>query len=150
MFGFRKKYPPMDDINAESGWQIARGEYEGKVIFTRFNTAYKPVAGHPEYAHQVGIAIPFRAPLPTGLPSPEESAELQEVEDVLCAELEANKESVLVGVITTGGMREFVLYTSAPQRVQEKFDSLKTRITTHEIQLMIQRDKSWDTYKRFT
>lgn len=150
MFGFGKKYPPIDEIDAEKGWQVAQGEYNGKVIFTRFNAAYRPIVGHPEYGHQVGIAMPFRAPLSTGLPSPEEGAELQQVEDALCAELETGKESLLVAVITTGGMREFVFYTSAPKRVQEKFERLKTRITTHKIQLMIQPDQSWDTYRRFT
>ena len=43
-------------------------------------------------------------------------------------------------------MREFVFYTRAPQQVQRRFQQLRNRITSHEIQLMIQPDKTWEIY----
>jgi hypothetical protein len=60
--------------------------------------------------------------------------------------LQEQAESLLVAIITTSGMREFVFYTRAPQQLQERFQQLRNRITSHEIQLMIQSDKTWRIY----
>ena len=94
----------------------------------------------------MGIAVPLHAPEPTGLPSPAEDAELGRIEDAICDSLQENAESLLVAIITTSGMREFVFYTRAPQQVQERFEQLRDHMTTHEIQLMIQLDETWDVY----
>jgi len=115
-------------------------------MIVRSNTGYREFGSLPGYEHQVGIAVPLRAPEPTGLPSPAENAELSEIEDVICDSLEHQAESLLVAVITTSGMREFVFYTRAPQELQQRFPQLRGRITSHEIQLMIQPDKTWGVY----
>lgn len=54
---------------------------------------------------------------------------------------------MLVLIITTAGMREFVLYTSAPERAKAKFEQLKTLVITHELQFIIQADKDWSVFK---
>lgn len=59
-------------------------------------------------------------------------------------------ESLLVAVITTSGMREFVFYTREPEHVKQRFAGLRRSITSHEIQLMIQPDKKWKVYAQFT
>jgi hypothetical protein len=88
----------------------------------------------------------FAPPEPTGLPSPAGSIELGEIEDVLRSSLQERAESVLVAIITTSGMREFVFYTRAPEQLQQRFQELRARITSHEIQLMIQPDRTWEVY----
>jgi hypothetical protein len=117
-------------------------------MFVRSNTGYREFGSVPGYEHQVGIAVPLKKAETTGLPSPTEDALLGEVEDVICSSLEEHAESLLVAVITTGGMREFVFYTREPQRVQRRFEQLRNRITSHEIQLMIQSDRTWRIYAR--
>ena len=115
-------------------------------MFVRRNTGYREFTSVSGYAHQVGIAVPFRNAGATGLPSPEEDAQLAAVEDILSASFEEQAESLFVAVITTGGMREFVFYTREPQGVKRRFEALRTRITSHAIQLMIQPDKTWRVY----
>jgi hypothetical protein len=68
------------------------------------------------------------------------------IEDAICNSLQEQAESLLVAIITTSGMREFVFYTRAPQKVQESFEQLRESITSHEIQLMVQLDETWDVY----
>jgi len=146
---FGKKYPSRDQIDTEGTWSMSQGTHEGKPIIARVDTGYREIAGHPEYAHQVGIAVRLASPDETGLPASEEFDPLTVIEDALCESLETENESLLVCVLTTGGMREFVFYTTAPEKVTEKFILLEARITSHEIQLMIQPDKSWSVYKQF-
>ena len=69
------------------------------------------------------------------------------IENQLVDSLEDNNESLFAGTISTDGMREFVFYTSNPDAVVTKFEGLKKNTTSHELQLMIQVDKGWLTYK---
>lgn len=115
-------------------------------MIVRANTGYREFGSVSGYAHQVGIAVPLKTSETTGLPSPEEDAQLGEIEEILCGSLEQRAESLFVGVITTGGMREFVFYTRNPRSVQHLFETLRGRITSHELQLMIQPDMTWDVY----
>ena len=117
-------------------------------MFVRRNTGYREFESVPRYGHQVGIAVPLRNPEATGLPGPEEVALLGGLEDIICSSLEEQAESLLVAVVKTGGMQEFVFYTRDPHRVQKRFEELSKRITSHEIQLMIQSDKAWQVYAR--
>ena len=150
MWPFSKKAPVPESLPIDGAWSINQGTHNGSDLIVRSNSGYKiycPIAG---YEHQVGIAVPFRIPEPTGLPSRQEYAELGGIEKALCEELEFNAESLLVAVITTGGMQEFVFYTRDPDQVRRRFDFLKKRIATHQIQLMIQQDKRWKVYARFS
>jgi hypothetical protein len=137
LFRSRKKYPPIEEIDIADEWSMFQGEYEGKSLIARVRTSAKDLIGHPSYTHQVGIAVPLNNPDQNGFPSGEESKQLN------------NNESLLVGIISTGGMREFVLYTTNPDEVQRKFGELKKETFTHALQLMIQPDKGWNVYRSF-
>jgi Family of unknown function (DUF695) len=60
--------------------------------------------------------------------------------------LQEQAESLLVAIITTSGMREFVFYTRDPERVKHRFEQLRNQITSHELQLMIQVDEAWEIF----
>lgn len=127
-------------------WSVGEGEHEGKTLIVRCNNGYRDCGSVAGYEHQVGVAVPLRAPDPTGLPGPEEDAQLGDLEDSICTSLEAQADSLLVAIITGSGMREFVFYTRAPDTVRQRFELLRASITSHEIQLMIQPDKDWRVY----
>lgn len=115
-------------------------------MIVRTNTGYRNFKSVPGYEHQVGIAVPLRNPDVTGFPGASESAVLDGIEDTICTSLEDQAESLLVAVITTGGMREFVFYTRLPHHVEEHVLKLRQRITSHEIQFVIQADRDWNIY----
>jgi len=118
-------------------------------MFVRTNTGYREYGSIAGYEHQVGIAVPLKNAASSGLPTSEENTQLGEIEDAICGTLEEQAESLLVAVITTSGMKEFVLYTRDPQGVKLRFEQLRNRIGSHEIQLMIQEDRTWRTYAQF-
>lgn len=96
---------------------------------------------------RVGVAIPLNRPVTDGLPHPEEGEELIDIEDRLDEALDGRAE--LVCVITTGVMREFVLYCASGDWIAEFHTALAGAVTTHEVQVVAATDPDWSTYRAF-
>ena len=143
----RKKGPPVAEASAEAEWQVAEGTLEGRPIITRFNAAFAQSPDVGDYPIQIGIALPLNAANADGFPEEPEMRELSAAEQAI--EDEAGDRAVLVGVITTGGMREFVLYTSTSDWIESFDHALQDLVPTHTVQVMAQRDPKWKTYRSF-
>jgi hypothetical protein len=150
MWPFKKQALKAGDLPTGGPWSVANGEHNGKPMFVRTNAGYRNFKGAIGYEHQVGIAVPLLHPEPSGLPASTELHDLDFIEDAICELLETDGESLFVAVITTSGMREFVLYTRSPEQVKRKFEELRNKVKSHEIQLMIQPDKDWQVYARLS
>jgi hypothetical protein len=147
---FNKNQRSAEDMQVNDAWTVAEGNHNGRPMFVRFNSGFRSFRGRSSYPHQVGIAVPLRNPEPSGLPNSTELPELSVIEDEICELLESEKESLFVAIVTTGGMQEYVFYTSSPEQVKLKFDQLRGKITSHKIQLMIQPDKDWRVFDQLT
>src|SRR5262247_557750 len=90
-----RRWPGRAEIDGSGPWALAQGTQKGKPIFVRINEGLRAVAGHPEYADQLGVALQLREPTDEGLPEEDESAELNAIEDALCADLLAGNQSLL-------------------------------------------------------
>jgi hypothetical protein len=99
------------------------------------------------HIHQVGIAVPFRSPRPDGFPSQGDLVGVNAIEDRLDALFKAADGHLFAMVITTNGMREFVLYTKDAVAARAQFNLLRSSTTTHDIQLSIQADPEWKVYR---
>jgi len=130
-------------------WTVATGENDGQPLFVRINTGAAAVARQSDLAHRIGVAVPLRAPDASGLPAPAESAILTELEDALEAVLDVGQNTILVLVLTTGGVREFVLYTVAPHATEAAIAQLQSQFAAYELQFYVQLDAEWDGYTSF-
>jgi hypothetical protein len=128
-------------------WMLAEGENDGQPMLARFNEAAKVLVGAPGFNIQIGVAVPFNAPGNDGMPSEDDMAQLEAFEETLIEH--AAPRAVLVGVITTGGMREFVLYAGASEWIEGFHRSLQSAMPTHDIHVMAQEDSDWSTYRAF-
>lgn len=128
-------------------WTVSEGQYEGRRIFTRFNDGARRLARRGDLTIQIGVAVPFIHPRDDGMPPTEEQPALEEIEDAV-KELMGDR-GVLVGVITTGGMREFVAYAAEGDWIPAFHEALKERMISHQIQVMAQTDPEWRVYKSF-
>jgi uncharacterized protein DUF695 len=132
---------PADD------WQVFQGVSAGHTLFARFDRRAGRLANDSRYAIQIGVAVPLRAPDSHGLPYRQEIGQLEAFEDALIKKVA--KKAVLVGVITTNGMREFVLYTGSGDWIPGFHEDLKATLPTHQVQVMTQTDPSWSVYRQF-
>lgn len=125
-------------------WKVFQGTYGESPMILRVDEAYrhgKPPAG---YEYQMGVTVPFKDASPDGLPGPADMGDLEVVEDLVASE----PRGLLVAVITTQGMREFVLYTADPSWVEDWAHELGARVPGHEVQVMVQGDPGWETYRQ--
>ena len=130
-------------------WTVASGDNEGKTIFVRLNTGASAVSKQSALRHRIGIAVLLRAPDASGLPTPDESATLSHIEEAVEAALRVGHESILVVVVTTGGMREFLLYSAAPQKAEAAIATVQAQFPSYQIQFYVQPDAEWDAYASF-
>jgi len=133
--------------SSADGWQVIQRTNDGRALFARFDKRAARLAKDPRYSIQIGVAIPLRAPDRHGLPNTQEMGQLAEFEDALIERVA--EKAVLVGVITTNGMREFVLYTGSGDWIAGFHEELKAALPTHEVQVMAQTDPSWSVYHQF-
>lgn len=147
---FRKKQVALSadavhprDIRSDE-WAVAEGEMDDAPVVVRFNKSIAAAAGHPEYSIQIGVALPLRNPDPGRLPSPEEAEELNAIEDAL--DRLVGDKAVLVAVVTTSEMREFVLYTGSGDWIAQFDADLQAAVGDHAVQVMAQTDSQWNVY----
>lgn len=131
-------------------WEVISGKYGNKPMSIRVNRGLSDVIGHKDLQHQIGITVPILNPMKNGLPDEEEEKKLKEIEKVLASELTESGLAVFASVITTHGEREYIFYTGNPKAAKASFKRLEEAISTHTIQLNIQRDKKWIVYKWFS
>jgi len=147
----RDRTPPkLDELPpaSEHQWAVAQGEHEGCALIVRYNESVKRYAAHPELGFQVGVAVPLNSPNPGTLPTPEESEQLQSLEDRLVEMVMQDRVAILAAILTTGTVKEFVLYTGDPETVRVRLEELQRSVVTHELQFMIQPDPEWSVYHR--
>lgn len=135
--------------NWDGSWSVLQGDHEGAPLIVRIHQEVGRLVHDGSFPYQVGIAVPLQSPNEHGLPEPDEMEILSALEDKIVQTLERDRECIHVATITTSGMREFVLYTSAPETVEATFQELKDAAPTHEVQLMIQPDEDWSVYEQF-
>ncbi|MBI5203319.1 MAG: DUF695 domain-containing protein [Nitrospirae bacterium] len=130
-------------------WNVLQGDMNGKPIFIRVDTQWKESSRKTQYPYRIGIAIPLNNPNNDGLPSNDEMNILNSIEDLIDKELIQEGKTILTLIITTNSMREFVLYTNIPKVIQSKYNVLKNKVKTHEVQMIIENDPKWEVYKSF-
>lgn len=128
-------------------WNLLSGQHLGQPMLVRLNTGAARLATMGSHDIRVGVAVPFNAPRPDGMPELAEGDALGEFEDQL-VDL-AGSRGTLVAVITAGGMREFLLYTGNGWWVEQFHRDLASAIPSHHVQVVASPDPEWDVYHSF-
>lgn len=141
---------PISTWRIANSWSVARGQHEGKPIFTRFNAALVPLIGRAEFSKRIGVVVPLNDPTADGLPQGSELAQLNEIEDLLERRLTKRNESLFAGSITTNAMREFVLYSSNAEEAVLQLRQLAQEVSHHRLQWVVNDDPRWQVFSEFS
>lgn len=101
-------------------WSVLQGNHNGKPILIRLRTIAKELVGDKRYPYRVRIAMPFNHQDKKGMPTSEENQHLDSIEDEIGRLFEDNNEAYICIIITTGGMREFVIYRTKNEGIDPK------------------------------
>ena len=126
----------------EGNWRVFQGSYEGSPMVLRIDETYRRGRPPAEYPYQVGVTVPFNDASADGLPGEGDMADLELAEEVVASE----QRSLLVAVITTQGMREFVLYAAQTGWIEAWAEQLDAQVADHDVQVIAQDDPGWETY----
>ena len=146
---FSRRKPPLPESVPPGPWAMVQGSNQGNLLLARVHKGLGTLVGTAAYPFRVGVATRVRATAANGMPTPEENITLQEVEDRLRLALEAEREAILVVVLTTNGVKEWVLYTSDPEATKRRMGAFGPTVSTHQLQMVIREDKNWDVYRQF-
>lgn len=127
-------------------WTILDGEYEGKRLIARLDVSFASPASRDGRGIRIGVAIPLRVPRADGLPDDEETVALGVIEDAVIDTVASR--AALVAVVTTSGMREFILYAWDADWIGAFHHQLQGAVTSHEVQVIAVRDPAWDVYEQ--
>jgi hypothetical protein len=136
-------------LSADGAWGVAQGEHDGGPLLVRYNEAARQWLGHRGLPIKLGFAIPLRTPQPGGLPTPDENAQLGDVEDLILREVESATIGVQAFIVTTGEMKELVFYIPTGVDIRALHERVMAAVTSHEVQCMAVEEPSWDSYKAF-
>jgi len=140
----------LENLIIEESWTVAKGKRKDKPLLARINLGLKPLVGDSRYPHWFGIAIQLKSPNKDGFPSPEESSQLAEIEDMIANALQKDNQSLFAAVLTANGIREFVFYTSDPEAAKARLAVVAAEIDTYEkIGRAVKPDADWTIYRRF-
>ena len=117
---FRSKATNSDHIHVKGMWSVLQGNHNGKPILIRLRTIAKELVGDKRYPYRVRIAMPFNHQDKKGMPTSEENQHLDSIEDEIGRLFEDNNEAYICIIITTGGMREFVIYRTKNEGIDPK------------------------------
>ena len=135
--------------NIKDEWFIAEGRHEGQRLLVRLNIGARPMVGDKQYPFKVGIAIQFKSPQADGMPNEDELQRFARIEDMLFNRFDVEHTGVLCIVITTGGMREFVIYSKI-DNVSDMIEDVSLHFPTYDFQHYVEQDKNWDEFTYWT
>lgn len=147
MLVLRRNKKTVEVAAREAAWHVFEGDHDGRRLYARFNMALRDASDKAHYRIQIGVAIPLRDPDERGLPAGAELEELAAIEEQLVTAVDGR--AVLVGTITTNGMREFVPFGQTPDWIEPFHNCLEAQIDDHEVQVMARTDPDWDVYAQF-
>jgi hypothetical protein len=139
----RRKHEEPPPPIAEDAWRLAEGEHEGRPMILRFNDGAG--SARTRFGLRLGVAVPLVNADTNGFPGDRDSEDLNAIEDALFASLKAD--GVGAVVVSTGGMREFVLYVRDKNVANRAVAAAREAAGAHKIQHYVKSDPSWVAYE---
>ena len=139
----RKKRKEASD---KGEWTVATGEDAGFPLILRIRSAFPAGVDRSQYPTLLAIHWDYQPLANNGMPSPEERARMDELEDLLSNGLESRGQSYLTAVVTCNGVREWQWYTKDTQEAMSLINSALSGTAPFPIQLSAQADPEWTAH----
>jgi hypothetical protein len=135
-------------MSDEASWSVATAEDDGKPLLFRIRNQPPPFAHKDQFPHLLVVSWAYEPAGDHGMPSEDEYARMNELEDLLAA-LEDAEQAFLTVIATGNGVREWQWYARAPERTMELVNESLGELEPFPVEFSIQDDPEWAGYERF-
>jgi hypothetical protein len=147
-----RAYPPPGQLPlpTEGEWSVLRGTIDDGPALVLANTGLRPFVGHPSYDRCLIVSILLNEVTDDGMPATGEELEMvQSLADQFAEALADDQQSLYAAIVTTGGRRDLILYTSDLAGSLKRVEELRQQTETHRIESSTQFDTFWSAYRSF-
>jgi len=128
-------------------WALADGTLHDKPIEIRYRDHILNEQESGLYGHCVQIAWNAESSDPvTGFPSIEEMNQIDAFNQRLMEVVEADEHGILVMVLTSQGVNQWILYCRDLEQTQQDLNRIPTDQGLYPIEVVAEEDSSWETF----
>jgi hypothetical protein len=129
-------------------WSVAQAEKNGTPMLIRFRSE------RPEGVDIAAFPLLLSAtwsyePTEFGLPSPDAVAMMDAFEDALATSLEGTRTAYLMVVLTQGGQRDWLWYTSSEEEAMRRVNQALKGHQRYPVEFAVQPDRAWRAWTQF-
>lgn len=127
-------------------WLGVEADYNGRPLFFRlrqFPIQFPTVL----YPQRLNVFWTMSEPDWNGLPTDQESERLETFEDRLIDAVELDEQSILAGVLTSNGEREFIFHTADPAEFLRRLTTMPQEPERYPITIESYEDPDWAYFK---
>ena len=132
------------DVVNEDSWAIAEGDHEGKPVLVRFRHKLRNVTDVSGYPQLLQITWPYEEADESGMPEAEDSNAMELFEEHMIAAFEHDQHAVLTAVITTDGVRQWIIYTGDLEECGKRLSAMPHEQDEYPIELVADDDPEWE------
>jgi hypothetical protein len=133
----------------DSRWTMATAEDGGKPLIFRIRNETPAFANKEGYPHLMAVSWQYTSPNDSGMPSPDETQRMSDLEDLLDSGLEGSREAFLTVAVTGNGVREWQWYARNPEHVMAQVNKTLGHLDPFPIEISFQDDPEWAGYEGF-
>ena len=125
-------------------WGLYEKQLNGRPLRLRLNEGIEDYVCHPRYMYHICISVPLNDEDESGFPFPEECKLLDELELLLKDKLEEQQLSVFAAVLTSAGVRLYLIYTSQPDYCMKVISEINADWIYHQLNSSASEDRNWE------
>ena len=119
---------------------------DSKPVIIRGRQYLKDFIDSGDYRESIEVMWDFDAKTPTGIPTSEENAVMQKIENALVGSLETDLQSILTVVYTFDNQRTWIFYTKSTSEFVTRLNDAVADYGRIPISLDSDEDPNWELY----
>jgi hypothetical protein len=129
-------------------WTLVDTDYNGRPILFRLREFPNdfPTADYPQRLNVTWSMFEHE----NGLPTDQETERLTRFEDRLVDAVESDEQSILLGVLTCNGEREFIFHTADPSEFLQRLTEMPQETERYPLTIERYDDPEWAYFKAIT
>lgn len=137
----------LNSITSIESWFESSGEVGNDIFFVKGRRNLGKLMESGKFPTRIDLVWEFTSPDPSGQPSEDILQLMNEVEELLLDAYENDYQSVLAGVFTGNGHREWYWYTQDKDEFMSRFNQAMGNKGQLPLEIFHQSDPEWSEYR---